>query len=229
MDIGIATLAASSHTWFADATLYEGLPVLKKAGIKYLEYNDQTLPAYKDLPKAEAEEIRRRCDDLDLVLWSAHSPCLEGDLSAIDAAERRAAADLHLRCIERLGWLGVRNFVVHQVAGPWDQLPSKVGYGIESVVELCEAGAECGVRILIENFAPFGCFRVRDFAEQTGSRNIGIVFDIGHAHHTPVDEAEEITAWATCSSASTSMTTTGRAPGTSTYPPATGPSIGSRC
>ncbi len=192
MKIGIATLAASSHVWFPDQTIHEALPVLHDAGITYLEYNDQTLPAYKDLTQSEAADIRRRTDDLGLILWSAHSPCLEGDLSAIDAKERRAAVELHLRCIERLGWLGIPNFVVHQVAGSGDEIPVKTPYGIESIVELCEAGEECGVRILVENFVNFDSGRCRQFVEGTAQDNIGIVCDIGHAHHTPLDAADEV-------------------------------------
>jgi sugar phosphate isomerase/epimerase len=190
--IGIATLAASSHVWFPDQTIHEALPVLQEAGITCLEYNDQTLPAYKDLSKSEAADIRRRADDLGLVLWSAHSPCLEGDLSATDAKERRAAVELHLRCIERLGWLGISNFVVHQIAGSGDGIPVKTPYGIESTIELCEAGEECGVRILVENFVNFDSGRCREFVEGTAQGNIGIVFDVGHAHHTPLDAADEV-------------------------------------
>ena len=192
MDIGIATLAASSHIWFPDQAIDEALPVFGEAGIRYLEYNDQTLPAYKDLTRTQASGIRKRADDLGLVLWSAHSPCMEGDLSAVDDRERRQAVALHLRCLERLGWLGIPHFVVHQVAGSADEIPAKTPYGVESVVELCEAGAECGVRILVENFANFDAAHCRKFVQETASENIGIVFDIGHAHHTPVDAADEI-------------------------------------
>jgi sugar phosphate isomerase/epimerase len=195
MHLGIATLAASSDVWFPEATLYEGLPVFAAAGLTYLEYNDQTLPKYKSLTQAEAQDIRRRAEDLGLVLWSSHSFCAESDLSSLDRGQRQAAMDLHLRCVQRLGWLGVRSFVVHQIEGPAATVPLRLPYGLESVARLCEAGADCGVRILIENFAQFDCRQVRRFAEQLGSDNLGIVLDIGHAHHTPRSEPDEI---ATC-------------------------------
>ncbi len=98
----------------------------------------------------------------------------------------------HLRRIDRLGRLGIPNFVVHQVAGTADEIPMKTAYGVESVVELCEAREECGVRILVENFVNFDSSRCREFIAETACENIGIVFDIGHAHHTPLDAAEEI-------------------------------------
>ncbi len=194
MDLGIATLAASSSDWFPEATLEEGLPVLAEAGFTHLEYNDQTFPKYKDLTQPQAREVRRQAADLGLTLWSAHSFCGESDLSALDPEHRRASLELHLRCVQRLGWLGVRNFVVHQIEGPPALLPQRIPYGLEAVRRLCEAGSECGVRILVENFVQFGCAEVRDFAEQVGSDNVGIVFDVGHAHHTPRSEPEEIAA-----------------------------------
>jgi len=192
MNLGIATLAASSDIWFPDATLYEGLPVLAAAGLTYLEYNDQTLPKYKSLSQAEARDIRRRAEDFGLVLWSSHSFCAESDLSTPDPVRRREAVELHLRCVERLGWLGVQNFVVHQIEGPAATVAMRLPYGLESVARLCEAGRDCGVRILIENFVQFGCRQVRRLAEELGSDNLGIVFDVGHAHHTPRSEPDEI-------------------------------------
>jgi sugar phosphate isomerase/epimerase len=83
---------------------------------------------------------------------------------------------------------------VHQIEGPPGGLPERRPSGLEAVRRLCEAGSECGVRILVENFVQFDCAEVRRFAEDVGSDNVGIVFDVGHAHHTPRSEPDEIAA-----------------------------------
>lgn len=182
MQIGLATLAASSRHYSPDSDTYNGLRLIAEAGIRYIEYNDQSVPSYWESDEAELRRIRACAEELGLTLWSAHSPCGDCDLAAAEPPERREALDIHRRCIDGLAVLGIPHFVIHQVGGAKIDKSEKTKYGAESVAALRPHAQASGVRLLIENFTHFDAHDLLAFLEAIGPDGLGIVLDTGHEH-----------------------------------------------
>jgi len=192
LDIGIATLACSSTEFFPDIDIYHGLELIRQCGFTHVEYNDQSFPSFCDADEAELTRIGDHARSLGLTLWSSHSPCARGDIFDEDAAKRRAAIDLNIRCLDGLAAAGVARIVVHQAETGLDDNTRVPPQSVDAVGELCETGGERGVRILVENFGRFPTRLCVDLCRQVDSEHLGIVIDTGHAHHTPLDVADEI-------------------------------------
>lgn len=194
MQIGIATLACSSWRTAPDIDMFQALDMLAEVGYDCVEYNDQSLPQYFRAGEDELHQVAEKAAEVGIRMHSAHSPCGEYDLTALDDSKYAEALDAHLHCVEALAEVGVEQFVVHQVGGPREQWPERYERAVEALSKLCAEAAPRGMKILAENFAGHPCAEVRGIVEGVGSPDLGICFDIGHAHLDGLSMASEIEA-----------------------------------
>lgn len=192
MKIGIATLACSSVRTARDIDVFSALEMIAEAGFDCIEYNDQSIPQFFRASDAQMAQVRHKAGDLDLDLWSAHSPCGDYDLTSLDDRKYTEALAVHLRSVDALGIAGVKHFVVHQVGGPVTEWLRRFDRAVEALSALCEAGERRHVKILIENFVGYDCRKLQRLIAAVKSAQLGIVFDVGHAHLDGRSPASEI-------------------------------------
>ena len=192
MKIGIATLVCSSVRTAPDIDMFAALEMLAEAGFDCVEYNDQSSPQFFRASDAEMAQVRRKAEELGIELWSAHSPCGDYDLTSLDDEKYAEALAVHLRSVAALSVAGVKHFVVHQVGGPVAEWPQRFGRSAEAVGALCEAGERRDVKILIENFTGYGSRELLQLIDAVRSPQLGIVFDVGHAHRGVLPLASEV-------------------------------------
>ncbi len=194
MEIGIATLACSSWRTAPDIDMMQALGMLAEVGYDCVEYNDQSLPQYFRADEDELRTVAERAAEVGIRMHSAHSPCGDYDLTALDDGKYAEALDVHLHCVEALAEVGVEYFVVHQVGGPSEQYPERYDRAVEALSALCAEAETRGMKILAENFPAHPCAEVRRIVESVGSPDVGICFDVGHAHVDGLSMTGEIEA-----------------------------------
>lgn len=189
--LGLATLLSSSFHTAPDRTLFDCLPLFKQAGVGAIEYNDQSLPRFWKDPLDQVRAAADLARKLGLELWSAHNPCADYDVATPDEDARREAVEATKYMIRVLGRIGVRHLVVHHISGPADRDPAilEVGHGV--LAELLPVAADSGVMLLIENLWNWPVARLLPTLELFGEEHLGIVVDLGHAHHSPLPVTAE--------------------------------------
>jgi sugar phosphate isomerase/epimerase len=99
-----------------------------------------------------------------------------------------------VRCLDGLSAAGASWLVVHQApSGRPDNEVIPPGT-TDTIGELCEAARQRGMGILVENFVGFSAALCVRLCDEVRASNLGIVLDLGHAHHTPLDVAAEVRA-----------------------------------
>ncbi len=191
MQIGLATLLASSSQTAPDRTLFDCLPLFKQAGVAAIEYNDQSFPRFWKDPLDQVSAAADLARELGLELWSAHNPCADYDVATLDEQARREAVEATRYMIGVLGRIGVRHLVVHHVSGPADRDPGILEAGHRVLAELLPVAADSGVTLLIENLGNWPVARLLPTLELFGEEHLGIVVDVGHAHHSPLPVTAE--------------------------------------
>jgi len=193
MKLGIATLACSAVRTAPGIDVFSALALICDAGFACIEYNDQSPPQFFRASNSEMEQVRRKAEELGIEIWSAHSPCGgRYDLTSPDDDTRDEALAVNLRSVELLGSAGVKHLVVHQVDGPPSEWPRRFRRAVEALTTLCEAGERSGVKILIENFPGYGCGELLELLAAVNRPELGICFDVGHAHLDGLSLASEI-------------------------------------
>ncbi len=126
-------------------------------------------------------ELRGRAEEAGVAMLGI-AVDREGDLAALDPAERQAAVDNHIPWLDAARALGCR-FVRANLGGRDTPDPeAAVGAGIESFAALARAGGERGVLVVIENHwgltvDPENMVRV---FEGVGSPHLGALADFGN-------------------------------------------------
>ncbi len=192
MDIGLSTLICSSHVSAPDRDMFGCLELFAELGVAAIEYNDQSLPRFWADPLSDLLAVAAKAREFGIRLWSAHNPCNDWDLSSADEEHRRAAVEAHRRMIDVLGAMGVEHFVVHHVrpstlAGD----PAAMERGEQSLYELLEEARDAGVVLLIENFGNLAADALVATVEKLEDEWLGIVVDVGHAHHSQLAVSAE--------------------------------------
>ncbi|MBC7287122.1 MAG: sugar phosphate isomerase/epimerase [Armatimonadetes bacterium] len=199
MDIGISTLVCSSYVSAPDRDMFHCLHLLAELGVSAIEYNDQSLPRFWADGREQLLAVARRAKELGVRLWSAHNPCDKWDLSSPDEEHRAAGLTAHRAMMEILGEMGVEHFVVHHVGPSFSRGdPDALLRAEDSLYQLLPAAEKAGVVLLIENFVDLPANALVETVRKLGDKHLGIVIDVGHAHHShmPVTAEGEIYAGA---------------------------------
>jgi sugar phosphate isomerase/epimerase len=141
---------------------------------------------------AVARRVARRASGLAL---SLHAPVAGTWLGADDEAQRRAGEGVVRDAVELAGGLGAEAVVVHLVRAPDGSATARraaIDRAADALVRLADSAAAAGTTIGLENVGFDGADGTealdadeRDLAAivaQLDHPNLGITFDVGHAH-----------------------------------------------
>ena len=162
------------------------LPPIKQAGFAAIELNLYRGRDHFDWEdRAAVGELRRVADDLDLVVWSIHSPDL-GNAAAADAGERQRQIDVLRQCLDLAEVLGSRAIPSHALlVDLFGEAPPESDHLLAEFLEALQAPAEASIaQIAFENgglgkSTSSDLFRHLDQASRAA---YGFVLDTGHAN-----------------------------------------------
>ena len=128
--------------------------------------------------------------EISNIKLSIHGPYSDVNLGAFDLGTRKYAISVFLDIINICAKLGIRPVTVHPgIIGPiqhWDR-PRALKYTKDSLITLTKEAEDNSMLIALENMPDMRfttCQTAEEIAQIMDGLNIGMCFDIGHAHTT---------------------------------------------
>lgn len=191
MEIGIST------GFFYEKDLIESLPIIHRAGFRFLElwagasgWGQYT--HYNWHEKKYSQELKQKLKELSMRVWSVHAPFSESsDLSNLEELQRKSAVEECIQLIDTIKFLEAEILVIHPAVKTFDlkdksMKEARIAQAKKSVGEILETARAKGCRVAVENLLPHilgGETEVllalmRNYAGDS----LGICFDSSHAN-----------------------------------------------
>ena len=180
MKIGASTLATFNNS------LVSSLEFIESLDIKYVELLNQYPNEKFDLDVLDSFDLK----------YTIHAPFLDVNIASLSTKSRDASIEQIKDSINLANDIDASIVVVHPGLVPFllKEMPEKI-YPVanNSIKELGEYSQDLGVNTTIENMPKFESMIYQDMSklnETLVEFDMGMTFDIGHAHHSGISPDE---------------------------------------